>query len=338
MFRVLVVVHSTSVRKVLASVIDGEPDMAVVSSAGDLRTAAERIAQHRPEVVLLDAALPRDETLELITSAMARPTAPAVVAMSSFTPPGAETALLALEVGAVDIVPRPGDQFTLSEVREVLVPALRGAARAKPRRRVPSEHAPGPATRASAASVAVVALGAATGGPPAIARLLGALPLDASGVLVAQHLPLGFTRLLAAHLAAVTGRDVREAREGEVLASGQVLVAPAGRHTTVRRRGQEIVMHVVDSGDAHVAPDALDVLFASIADQVGGLAAGAVLTGLGKDGARGLLAMRKAGARTFAESERTAILHGMPRAAIDLGGAEQVLDLDELGASLARLA
>ena len=215
------------------------------------------------------------------------------------------------------------------EARAGLAQAIRAAARSTPRPRPPSgtRRAAGPA-RALRTTDKLVAIGASTGGPAAIEQVLTGLPVDMPGAIIVQHMPVGFTAAFAARLDSLCALTVREAKDGDRIAPGLVLIAPAGIHAHVQRSGAQFVVRLKDGPRIHHQKPAVDVLFHSVAQQVGPNAVGVVLTGLGQDGAAGLRAMRAAGARTIAESETTCVVYGMPRVAVEMGGVERVLPLD----------
>ncbi len=330
MIRVLIVDDSAVVRRVLTEQLSQEPDIEVVGSAVDPFVARDRIVQLKPDVITLDIEMPRMDGLEFLERLMKHHPMPVVI-VSSLSLEGSDAAMRALELGAIDVVPKPGNQYSAPEARAGLAQAIRAAARSTPRPRPASgvRRAASPA-RALRTTDKLVAIGASTGGPGAIERVLTGLPVDMPGAIVVQHMPIGFTGAFAKRLDALCALTVREARDGDRIAPGLVLIAPAGIHAHVQRSGAQFVVRLKDGPRIHHQKPAVDVLFHSVAQQVGPNAVGVILTGLGQDGAAGLRAMRAAGARTIAESEATCVVYGMPRVAVEMGAVESVLALDDV--------
>lgn len=343
MIRVLVVDDSAVVRKVLSQELSRLPDIEVVATATDPYVARELIAVHDPDVITLDLEMPRMDGLSFLDRLMRAYPIPVVV-VSSLTPENSETALRALALGAVEVVPKPGSQFSVPDVAVHLARAIRTAstARVQPLTAPPDAGAAslvpamrkGRVGRTLSTTTRVVAIGASTGGTRAVETVLRALPPDAPGMVIVIHMPAGFTRSFAERLDAHLPLRVREAREGDPVAAGQALVAPGGRHLVLRRTGAHYVVHLKDGPPVHHQRPAVDVLFRSVARHAGGNAVGVLLTGMGADGARGLLEMREAGAHTIAEDESTCIVYGMPRAAVEMGAAAEVLPLPAVGEAI----
>lgn len=334
MIRVLIVDDSAVVRKVLTERLSRERDIEVVGSAVDPYVARDRILELEPDVLTLDIEMPRMDGLEFLERLMVHRPMPVVV-VSSLSQNGSDAALRALELGAVEVVPKPGNQYSIPEAESGLVRAIRSAAAAKPKRRVPRSSGPRAAARLRTTDK-LIAIGASTGGPSAIESVLAGLPPDMPGAIIVQHMPLGFTEPFARRLSSACGVTVREAKDGDRISPGVALIAPAGSHTYLRRSGAQLIVRLKGGPRIHHQQPAVDVLFYSVATEVGPNAVGVLLTGLGQDGAAGLLAMRKAGARTIVESEETCVVFGMPRAAIAQGAAEQVLRLDEVPEAILR--
>lgn len=328
--KVLIVDDSALVRRALTEQLAKEPDLEVVGTALDPFVARDRILQLKPDVLTLDLEMPRMDGLEFLQRLMVHHPMPVVV-VSSLTRHGSQAALSALAFGAIDVVPKGGNQFSVPAAG--LADAIRGAARAVPKRR----HAQVPRTPMLAtlrATDKTLVLGASTGGPRAIELVLGELPEDCLGGLVVQHMPEGFTAPFAERLDSVCRCRVREARDGDRIAPGQILIAPAGRHCRIVRSGAQPVVQLFDGPRIHHQRPAVDVMFHSAAQQLGANALGVLLTGLGRDGAAGLRALRAAGAHTIAEAEETCVVYGMPRAAIELDAAAEVLPLDEVAPAI----
>jgi two-component system chemotaxis response regulator CheB len=324
MIRVLIVDDSLTVRRILTRELGRFDDIEVIGSAEDAYRAREMIAERRPDVVTLDLEMPRMGGLAFLEKLMAHYPLPVVV-VSALTPENSEMALRAFHLGAVEVVSKPGPGDSAPDVRRRLVRAVRAAASARvraPDTRIataPTDWHPGAAHR-------IVAIGASTGGTRAIEDLLSALPADVPGIVIAQHLPAAFTQSFARRLDSRTALTVREAGDGDVVAPGLALVAPGGRHMLVEREGDQLRVHFEDRGDRIYCPS-IDVLLASVAAAAGAEAVGVLLTGMGADGARGLLAMRSHGAFTVAEARETCVVWGMPRAAAHLGAATEIAPL-----------
>ena len=336
--KVLVVDDSALMRQLLPDLLARDPALEVVGTAADPYAAWDKVQQLRPDVLTLDVEMPKMDGLTFLSKLMtARPTP--VVMVSSLTERGAETTFRALELGAVDFVPKPKLDVATGTVAlaDELVAKVKAAARARPR----ASAARGPSARPPAAGLRtthkVIALGASTGGTEALFEVLTALPPDAPGAVVVIHMPEGFTKSYAGRLDRACAVRVSEAKDGDRVLPGHVLLAPGGRHLSVARSGAAVVARVSDGPPVNRHRPAVDVLFESCAKELGPNAAGAILTGMGNDGARGLLAMRRAGARTLAQDEATCVVFGMPKEAIALGGAEAVLPLGRVAGELLRL-
>ncbi len=339
MIRVLIVDDSAIVRRAIAAAIDAEPDLVVVAQADDPYAARRAIVAERPDVVVLDLELPRMDGLSFLDRLMRAHPLPVVV-YSAFTGGNRDLVVEALEKGAVDVVDKPDDRDRFAASLVELVERVRVAAHARVQAAGSARHR----VRVREAGQrdarrALVALGASTGGPAALRRVLEELPADVPPVVVAQHMPVEFTELFAAHLDAACRLSVHEAIDGESLEAGHVYVAPGGGHLRVERRGDDLVARV-EAGDPidHCRPS-VDVLFESVAEAAGSAAIAVLMTGMGRDGARGMAAIRRAGGTTIAQDEHTSVVWGMPRAAIDAGAVERVVALDAIAqAILAALA
>ena len=330
--RVLVVDDSAFVRKAVERMLGTADDIEVVGFAADGEEGLARARELRPDVVTLDIRMPKLGGLETLERLMAEQPVP-VLLMSTLTQEGAEVTLRGLELGALDFVDKSSVQpMSMLSLADELVAKVRalGGARVKPRPR----PAAAPSGVPGAAAECIV-IAASTGGPAALQTVLGALPAGfPATVLVVQHIPRGFTRSLAERLDARSSLPVTEAKDGEPLEPGRVLVAPAGIHSRlVRRRGLvEVALEEEPRGALH-RPSA-DVLMASTAAVFGAAAVGVVLTGMGADGTEGLRAIREKGGLTLAESEATSVIYGMPKAAIEAGVVERVVPLDRVAGEI----
>ncbi len=330
--RVLLVDDSPLVRRILRRVLVRDPGIEVIGEAGDPYEARDRIVALRPDVVTLDLEMPRMNGLTFLHHLMRHRPTPVVV-VSSVTEEGAPLALDALEAGAVEVLGKPQSGAAgLRDFGERLRLAVRAASQAVlgspgmlavsgPR---PTSAGPGASRRH------VIAIGASTGGTRAIQTVLASAPGDWPGVLIAQHMPAAFTRSFAERLDACSGLRVEEARDGQPLVPGLALVAPGDRHLTLAGEPGQYRVRVEKRARVNFHRPSVDVTFESVAQVAGGDALGALLTGMGRDGARGLLAMRRAGAATVAQDEKTSTVYGMPRAAAEVGAAERVVPLGSL--------
>jgi len=343
--RVLVVDDSALMRQLLARLLGSDPGIEVVGAAADAARARERVVALAPDVMTLDVEMPGMDGLAFLEELMDRRPMP-VVMVSSLTAAGCVTTLRALELGAVDFVTKPADdvRHRMTEVARELIDKVKVAAAARVRRRPAAARAPvpPPAVRkarpaASCAPGPVIAVGASTGGPEALREFLAALPPDAPGVLVVQHMPVRFTRAFADRLDGICALRVKEAEDGDVVAAGRALIAPGDRHMRLARAGAGYRVRLDTAAPLHGHRPAVDVLFGSCAEHAAGRAIGVLLTGMGEDGARGLLSMRRAGAFTLGQSAESCVVFGMPKSAAALGAVAALLPLGKLApAVLAR--
>jgi two-component system chemotaxis response regulator CheB len=333
--RVLVVDDSAVVRNVFTAELSRDPSLEVVGAAPDPFVARNLILEREPDVITLDVEMPRMDGITFLRKIMRYRPTPTIV-VSSLTPAGGKLAMEALAAGAVDVMCKPGAAYTVGDMTEELVEKVKAVAFSAVRHR---EHAPVAAHPAlSRTTHRVVAIGASTGGTIAIERILAALPPNAPGILVTQHMPENFTRHFATRLAHQTRLDAREATDGDSVTPGVVLVAPGNHHLLLRRSGARYFVEVKDGPRVNRHRPSVDVTFRSVARVAGPNAIGVILTGMGSDGAQGLLAMRVAGARTIAQDEASCVVYGMPKAAADLGAAERTLPLGEIAGEILRVA
>ncbi|MEQ1571277.1 MAG: chemotaxis response regulator protein-glutamate methylesterase [Myxococcota bacterium] len=328
--RVLVVDDSAVARRVLSAGLAADPRIEVVGAARDAFEARDMIVQLAPQVMTLDVEMPRMDGIEFLRRlSSVHPVRTVIV--SSLSTRGSQIALDALEAGAVDVVAKPtqnlagGTNAMLAELRtKVLIASTARLDRLK------ANRAPTREPRALATTTRkVVAIGASTGGTEAIRAVLMDLPPTCPGVVIVQHMPPGFTAPFAARLNEVVRLEVREAADGDRIIHGRALIAPAGRHLEVVRSGGDFLARVTDGDKVSGHMPSADVLFRSVAAAVGSSGVGLLLTGMGADGADGLGAMRKAGARTFAQDEATSVVWGMPKAAWERGAAEALVPLHQ---------
>jgi len=341
--KVLCVDDSTLVRALMTEIINSQPDMEVVATAPDPLVARDLIKQHNPDVLTLDVEMPRMDGLDFLEKLMRLRPMP-VVMVSSLTERGSETTLCALELGAVDFVPKPklGIRASLLEYTALIAEKLRAAASARLRQRAVRTASPQPLRLLGSrfgTTEKLVLIGASTGGTEAILELLRPLPPDSPAILITQHMPAGFTRSFARRLDTQCALTVSEAVHGERALPGHVYLAPGGvQHMTLTRNGAYYGIALTQAEPVNGHRPSVDVLFHSAARIAGKNAVGVVLTGMGKDGAQGLLAMKQAGAQTLAQDEASCVVFGMPREAIALGATDEVVPLARMSERiLARL-
>jgi two-component system chemotaxis response regulator CheB len=336
--RVLIVDDSALVRALLTEIVRAQPDMEIVGAARDPYAARALIRETNPDVITLDVEMPRMNGLEFLARLMQlRPTP--VLMISSLTERGAEVTMRALELGAVDFVakPRLGIAGGLEQAAEEIVSKIRVAARARVRRAPTGARAPAALPAAGfSGTEKLVFIGASTGGTEAIRDLLVSFPPDYPGTLITLHMPPGFTQRYAERLDRACRITVREAKDGEPVLPGHAYVAPGDHHLRVARSGSDYLARVSQDEPVNRHRPSVDVLFSSAARFAGPNAIGVLLTGMGKDGARALLEMRQAGAWTIAQDEASCVVFGMPREAIALGAAAEVLPIYGIAEAVAR--
>lgn len=331
--RVLAVDDSALMRNMLSAVVNQQPDMEMVGTAPDAFIARELIKQLNPDVLTLDIDMPRMDGLEFLSRLMRLRPMP-VVMISSLTTRGSAATLRALEHGAVDFVPKPEhrEEDNITRWSQLVIEKIRIAARA---RLTPSA----PTARPLLAGIrvrqqSIIAIGSSTGGTEALRQVLMPLPVSTPGIVIAQHMPAGFTYSFAQRLDSLCQIAVREAQDGEPVLPGTALIAPGDRHMEIIGQDSGYRIRLSDAPAVNRHRPSVDVLFDSVARQASRHASAAILTGMGGDGARGLLHLRQTGAFTLAQSEATCVVFGMPREAIALGAAKKVVDLDDISQCL----
>ncbi len=332
--RVLIVDDSATVRQVFRSHLEAAPDIEVVGCAPDPYVARDLIVEHEPDVLTLDLEMPRMDGISFLQKLMAAHPMPVVI-VSSLTPASGPVAIDALRAGAVEVLFKGREAHSGGSVAEELVRAVRTAARAKVAPRVEATKLDAPPRAVLARTTnKLVALGSSTGGTQALERVLSALPAESPGVVIVQHMPGQFTRSFAARLNSICSIEVKEAQDGDAVLPGRALLAPGNFHMQVRASGARRVVSIVDGPRVGRHRPSVDVLFDSVASVAGANAIGVLMTGMGADGAKGLKAMRDAGAWTIAQDESSCVVFGMPRVAIELGAACEVAPLDRIAQRL----
>ncbi|MSP25650.1 MAG: chemotaxis response regulator protein-glutamate methylesterase [Myxococcales bacterium] len=326
--RVLIVDDSAVVRNICTQVLSADPGIEVVGAAPDLFVARDMIMALKPDVLTLDVEMPRMDGITFLRRLMRIHPIP-TIALSTLTPEGSETAIDALAAGACDVLCKPNASYSLAQLSADLISSVKRIAFAE-LRAVPrvASRTIGNVPRALLRTTnKILAIGASTGGTVALQHLIAGLPPNAPGTVIVQHMPAVFTTNFAKRLDSITPLKVSEAQGGEVLAPGSVFIAPGDRHLELRRNGAQYVLAVSDGPRVGCHRPSVDVLFRSVAQAAGRNSVGVILTGMGKDGAAGLLEMRNAGAYTIAQDEESCVVFGMPKAAIELHAAIEVLPL-----------
>ena len=347
--RVLIVDDSALMRQALTALLQRDRQIEVVGVAADPIIAEERIKALAPDVLTLDVEMPRMDGLTFLEKLMHTHPMP-VVMVSSLTEAGCETALRALELGAVDIITKPKVDLRehLDELALEVASKIKAAALARirpPGSREASQPAgygggPRPAVNASMIKTTdrLIAVGASTGGTEALKDFLMAMPANTPGIVIVQHMPEKFTRSFAERCDQLCTIRVKEAEEGDRVLVGHALIAPGNFHMTVRRNGAQYYVTILSAAPVNRHRPSVDVLFDSVAESAGRNAVGVIMTGMGADGAQGLLRMRRTGARTIAQDESTCVVFGMPKEAIELGAAETVLPLPRIAVAALEMA
>lgn len=330
--KVLCVDDSSLIRKIMTHIVNEQPDMEMVATALDPIVARDLIKQHNPDVLTLDVEMPRMDGLEFLERLMRLRPMP-VVMLSSLTGKGSDITLSALELGAVDFITKPqmGLQDGMAQYSDMIADKIRMAAKARIRRSETKVAPPRVIKAPLVGSEKIIAIGSSTGGTEALRQLLEPMPPTSPAIVIAQHMPPGFTRSFANRLDHLCQMSVKEAEHGERVLPGHVYIAPGAFHMELTRSGANYHIALNDDLPINRHRPSVDSLFHSVAQSAGKNAIGVILTGMGSDGAAGLLAMRQAGAWTIAQSERTCVVFGMPREAIAHNAACETVDLEQIG-------
>ncbi len=349
--KILVVDDSAVVRQTLSAILSSAPDIEEVVTAQDPYVAASRLKTFVPDVITLDVEMPRMDGLSFLKKLMSQHPIP-VVMCSSLTETNSETALRAMEYGAVDIIqkPRMGTKQFLDESAVLICDAVRAAAGVHVKRVRPSKsrdvqaklNADVMLAKASSKAMVqttetVVVVGASTGGTEALRVFVEMLPGDFPGVIIVQHMPEHFTTSFAERLNSLSNMTVKEATDGDTVLPGRVLLAPGNKHMLLQRSGARYYVQIKDGPLVSRHRPSVDVLFRSAARYAGGNAVGVIMTGMGDDGAKGMLEMKEAGSSTIAQDEKSCVVFGMPKVAIELGGVDHILPLEQIAQKVASL-
>ena len=353
--KVLIVDDSAIVRKLLSEAVAGEPDLEVIGTAPDPYIARDKILSLKPDVLTLDIEMPRMDGLTFLRRIMHFHPMPVII-ISSLGQASCQAALDALRYGAVEVLAKPGGPYSVGELRSSLAGKIRAAAAARIKR-VEAAFAPSPAPAAamsepsSAAPVAVelyhppltvppfhsstlIAIGSSTGGTEALKEVLTKLPATTPGIVITQHIPPVFSRAFANRLNDLCAMEVKEAEDGDLVGPGRVLIAPGNFHMLVRRSHEGYKVQVKDGPQVCYQRPSADVMFSSAAEAAGKHVVGVILTGMGSDGAQGMLKMKRAGATNIAQDEASCVVFGMPKEAIKLGGVDRVVPLPNIAGAI----
>jgi len=330
--KVLVVDDSAIVRKVLSEELSREKDIKIVGTAPDPYVARDKIVRLKPDVITLDIEMPRMDGLTFLKKLMRYYPLPVII-VSSLTKKGGKLAMDALSMGALEVISKPSAAYSVGDMSVQLADKIRAVAHVSVQAKSSSNPSAEIANQAvplralSATTNKIIAIGASTGGTEAIKTVLTSMPHNAPGILIVQHMPAKFTTSFAERLDGLCAIHVKEAEDGDSVVNGTALIAPGNFHMLLRRSGARYYIQVKSGPMVHHQRPSADVLFKSVADYAGGNALGIILTGMGADGADGLLQMKNAGAKTIAQDEKSCVVFGMPKEAIKLGAAEVVVDL-----------
>ncbi len=349
----LVVDDSATVRQTLKEILETDADLEVIATASDPYVAVERIRQQVPDVITLDVEMPRMDGITFLQKIMSQHPIPVVIC-STLTDKGSATAMAALEKGAVEVITKPklGTRQFFQESATQICDVVKSAAQVKFRARRPAAAPLVAAPKLTADAVIakpssnamlettekIIAVGASTGGTEALREFLETLPADSPGIVIVQHMPEKFTASFAERLNQLCRVTVKEAADGDSVLRGQVLIAPGNRHTLLKRSGARYFVEVRDGPLVTRHRPSVDVLFRSVARYAGKNAVGVIMTGMGDDGARGMLEMKEAGAVTLAQDEASCVVFGMPAEAIKLGGVDKVVSLPAIAGEVLRLS
>ena len=336
MIRVLIVDDSAVVRSIFTKELDKHGDIKVVGTAPDPYVARDKIVLLKPDVITLDIEMPRMDGITFLGKLMKSYPMPVII-VSSLTRNGGKLALEAMDKGAVEVLAKPGEAYSVGDLGEQLADKIRAAYRVDMKRHVGNRNivTSSPKTPIVTRALAettnkVLAIGASTGGTEAIKEVLTRLPSSIPGTVIVQHMPPNFTTAFANRLNTLCPFEVREAADGDTVRPGLALIAPGNYHMLLSRSGARYYVRVITGPMVHHQRPAVDVMFKSVARYAGANAAGVILTGMGKDGAEGLLEMNQNGAKTISQDEESSVVFGMPKEAIKLGGADRVMDLYDI--------
>ena len=339
--RVLIVDDSAIVRKIFSEELSKYSDIEVIGVAPDPYVARDKIVSLKPDVITLDIEMPRMDGLTFLKKLMKYYPLPTII-VSSLTPKGGKLTLEAMDIGAVDVIAKPGSSYSVSDMSAQLAEKIRAGSRVQMVKRETRDVAEGlgdaePIRSLAQTSNKVIAIGASTGGTEALKKVLIKMPPNSPGIVIVQHMPANFTTAFAARLNDLCQISVKEAQDNDSVTPGMALLAPGNYHMILRRSGARYYVEVKTGPMVHHQRPAVDILFKSTAKYAGANAIGVILTGMGSDGAEGLLEMKKAGASTIAQDEKSCVVFGMPKEAIKLGAADKTVPLDLIASEIIKM-
>lgn len=338
--KVLIVDDSAMVRNIFSQKLSKFPDIEIVGTAPDPYIARDKIVKLKPDVITLDIEMPKMDGLTFLRKLMRYYPLP-VIMVSSLTLKGGNLTLEAMDIGAVEVIAKPSGSYVIGDMGTQLAEKIRAASRVKMVKRNPA-HQPKrieskPIGALSKTSNKVIAIGASTGGTEALKNVLSRMPYNSPGMVIVQHMPAKFTTAFAERLDDICQVTVKEAQNNDTVNPGTALIAPGNYHMILRRSGARYYVEVKTGPMVHHQRPAVDILFKSIAQYAGPDSIGAILTGMGIDGAEGLLKMKQAGAKTIAQDEKSCVVFGMPKEAIKMGATDKVLPLDRIAEEMVRM-
>ena len=339
--RVLIVDDSAIVRKIFSEELSKYPDIEVIGVAPDPYVARDKIVSLKPDVITLDIEMPRMDGLTFLKKLMKYYPLPTII-VSSLTPKGGKLTLEAMDIGAVDVIGKPGSSYSVGDMSAQLAEKIRAASRVNMVKREIADMAEGaaytePIRALAQTSNKVIAIGASTGGTEALKKVLIKMPPNSPGIVIVQHMPANFTTAFAARLNDICQIAVKEAQDNDSVTPGTALLAPGNYHMILRRSGARYYVEVKTGPMVHHQRPAVDILFKSTAKYAGANAIGVILTGMGADGAEGLLEMKKMGASTIAQDEKSCVVFGMPKEAIKLGAADKIVTLESIASEIVKM-
>jgi len=338
--RVLIVDDSAIVRKIFSEELSKFPDIEIVGTAPDPFVARDKIVKLAPDVITLDIEMPRMDGITFLRKLMRYYPLPVII-VSSLTPKGGKLTLEAMDIGATEVIGKPGGSYTVGDMSAQLADKIRAASRVKVIRKPLDEGSASersePIKAIAKTSNKLIAIGASTGGTEALRVVLTSMPPNSPGILVVQHMPAKFTTAFAERLNGICQITVKEAQNNDSVNPGTALIAPGNFHMILRRSGARYYVEIKDGPMVHHQRPAVDILFKSIAKSAGSNSIGAILTGMGSDGAQGLLEMKQAGAKTIAQDEKSCIVFGMPKEAIKLGAVDKVAPLGRVAEEIVKV-
>ncbi|MCD6347076.1 MAG: chemotaxis response regulator protein-glutamate methylesterase [Bacteroidales bacterium] len=338
--RVLIVDDSAIVRKIFSHEISNDPHIEVIGTAPDPYVARNMIVQLKPDVLTLDIEMPRMDGVTFLKKLMHYQPMPVIV-VSSLAKNGGTLALEAMEAGAVEVLCKPGPAYAVGDMSVEMIDKIKAAAKVPIKKRgTKATNVKAVAKRLSMTSTTnkVIAIGASTGGTQALSSVLQSMPLNAPGIVIVQHMPENFTRAFADRLSTICAIEVKEAEDGDSVIPGRALIAPGNYHMLLNRSGARYYVQIKTGPLVSRHRPSVDILFKSVASYAASNAVGVIMTGMGRDGSKGLLMMKQSGASTIAQDEKSSIVFGMPKEAIKLGAADEIVNLRNIPARMLKLA